>query len=173
MTIRLYYGDSYLKEFSAVVLAAIDKGGNPAVILDRTAFYPTSGGQPHDTGVLGSARVLNVEEAPSGEIVHVLDSPLQPGPVSGRVDWERRFDHMQQHTGQHILSQAFILAAQAPTVSFHLGQETSTIDLDLPDPSASVLEKAEHHAASIVFENRPVQVLKVDRARLSELGVRK
>lgn len=173
MTIRLYYDDSYLKEFTALVLAASDKGGKPAVVLDRTAFYPTSGGQPHDTGMLGSAHVLNVEETPSGEIVHVLDSPLQPGPVSGRVDWGRRFDHMQQHTGQHILSQAFILAAQAPTVSFHLGQETSTIDIDLPDPSPPVLEKAEHLATSIVFENRPVQILRVDRARLSELGVRK
>jgi len=173
MTNRLYYDDSYLKEFTAVVLAASNEGGKPAVVLDRTAFYPTSGGQPHDTGTLGRARVLNVEETPSGDIIHILDSPLQPGPVSGLVDWERRFDHMQQHTGQHILSQAFIVAAQAQTVSFHLGQETSTIDIDLPDPSPQIVEKAESLATGIVFENRPVQVLKVDRAKLSELGVRK
>ena len=173
MTIRLYYDDSYLKEFAAVVLEVRDRGGKPAVVLDRTAFYPTSGGQPHDTGFLGAARVLDVEESPSGEIVHILDSPLQPGPVSGRVDWERRFDHMQQHTGQHILSQAFIQVAQASTVSFHLGVETSTIDLDLHDPSPSVMDRAEHLATSIVFENRPIRILKVDRAQLSELGVRK
>ncbi len=173
MTIRLYYEDSYLREFSAVVLAASDRDGQPVVVLDRTAFYAASGGQPHDTGTLGTARVLEVEETGSGEILHVLDSPLFPGPVSGHVDWARRFDHMQQHTGQHILSQAFIQAAQAPTVSFHLGQEASTVDLDLPKPTQAVMQAAELLATGVVFEDRPVQVLKVDRARLSDLGVRK
>jgi len=173
MTKRLYYADSYLKEFSASVLEhrSIDK--HPAVILDQTAFYPESGGQPFDTGVLQEARVLNVVEDDQGAILHLLDREIASGKVSGQIDWARRFDHMQQHTGQHILSQAFIAVAKAPTLSFHMGTETSTIDIDLAQPSAAHMEQAQMLATNIVFEDRPVYILTTDRDSLSSLGVRK
>jgi len=173
MTIHLYYENSYLTEFSGIVLEQRKLGNKSAVTLDQTGFYPTSGGQPHDTGMLGSAQVVEVEEDPWGAILHVVDSYVPLGPVSGRIDWERRFDHMQQHTGQHILSQAFIKVAQAPTVSFHLGKETSTIDVELSQPTSSLMEQAEGLATQIIFEDRLVTVLTVDREGLSALGVRK
>lgn len=173
MTIHLYYENSYLREFSGIVLEQRKLGSKNAVTLDQTAFYPTSGGQPHDTGTLGSAQVVEVEEDPSSTILHVVDSHVPLGPVSGRIDWERRFDHMQQHTGQHILSQAFIKVAQAPTVSFHLGKEASTIDVELSRPTSSLVEQAEDLAAQIIFEDRLVTVLTADRENLSALGVRK
>jgi alanyl-tRNA synthetase len=173
MTIRMYYSDSYLKEFSGDVVEQCYVDNQPAVILDRTAFYPTSGGQPFDTGTLGSAQVLRVEEDSAGRLLHVLDSMLPVGPTTGVITWERRLDHMQQHTGQHILSQAFIRVAKAPTLSFHMGVETSTIDLELANPSTFVMAEAEEMASNIVFEDRPVQVLNVNPEGLAALGVRK
>jgi len=173
MTKHLYYEDSYLAEFDAIVLEQFDVGGKPAVVIDQTAFYPNSGGQPCDTGNLGNTQVERVEEDDSGRIIHILDSPPSTQQVRGTIDWARRFDHMQQHTGQHILSQAFLHAAQAVTLSFHLGQETSTIDIDLAQSEPSVLSAAEDLAARIVFEDRPVHILNVTREELSALGVRK
>ena len=173
MTKRLYYADSYLQEFSGTVLESRQIDTKPAVVLDRTAFYPESGGQPHDTGMLNDARVLNVLEDESGAILHVLDREIPAGAVSGRIDWARRFDHMQQHTGQHILSQAFIAVAQAQTLSFHMGTETSTIDIDLPQPLPAQMEDAQTLATKLVFQNRAVRILATDRDGLSSLGVRK
>jgi alanyl-tRNA synthetase len=173
MTTRLYYQDSYITEFDARVLEQRTTGGKPAVVLDQTAFYPASGGQPCDTGRLGSARVESVEEDETGIIIHALDSLLESTEVHGIVDRGRRFDHMQQHTGQHVLSQAFIGAAQAATLSFHLGQETSTIDVDLAQAEPAVLAEAEDIATRIVFEDRPVHILNVTRGELGALGVRK
>jgi len=173
MTQRLFHADSFLEEFSATVLQERRVGGRPAVVLDRTAFYATSGGQPFDTGRLGDASVLDVREDETGAIEHVLDRSISPGPVTGRIDWRRRFDHMQQHSGQHILSQAFIQAASAPTVSFHLGEETSTIDLELGSPSAEAVRQAEELASRVVFEDRPVRALNVRPEELASLGVRK
>jgi alanyl-tRNA synthetase len=173
MTKHLYYCDSYLTEFSAQVRDVRALGDKHAVLLDQTAFYPASGGQPCDTGILGAAHVLKVEEDEAGNILHILDSSLPAGPVTGKVDWERRFDHMQQHTGQHILSQAFVKIGGAQTVSFHLGQESCTIDIDLARPDAGVMHTAEDLASRIVFEDRAVRVLNVDRSELGSLGVRK
>ncbi len=174
MTLRLYYHDAHLTDFDATVLELRRSGGRPAAVLDRTAFYPESGGQPCDTGTLGGARVVAVEEEePSGVILHFLDTPVEPGSVRGSVDWGRRFDHMQQHTGQHILSQAFVKVADAATLSFHLGAALSTIDIALAEPSESDMERAEALASRIVFENRPVEVLFVDRDTQDALGVRK
>ena len=173
MTERLYYADSYLKEFSGTVVECRQMGKNAAVILDRTAFYPESGGQPNDTGVLQGANILNIIEDDSGAILHILDRELASGIALGRIDWLRRFDHMQQHTGQHILSQAFLHVAKAPTLSFHMGSETSTIDIELAQPSASQMEEAQNLATNIVFENRAVRILMTDRDSLSSLGVRK
>jgi alanyl-tRNA synthetase len=173
MTKHLYYEDSYLREFSGTVIDRRLFEKRTAVVLDQTAFYPESGGQPFDTGYLDDARVLKVVEDDAANIVHILDREIAGSRVLGRIDWDRRFDHMQQHTGQHILSQAFIAAAQAKTLSFHLGQESSTIDLDVAQPSSGQMDEAQALAATIVFQNRPVHVLTTDRESLGSLGVRK
>src|ERR1700693_3725572 len=134
MTERLYYHDAWLREFDARVLAGEPAGEQFEVQLDRTAFYSSSGGQPNDTGRLGDAVVLDVREQDNGLVLHVTDRPLAAGEVSnlvhGAIDWPRRFDHMQQHTGQHLLSAVFLEHLHMRTVSFHLGREISTIDLD-------------------------------------------
>ena len=134
-TTRLYYTDSTLTEFAAGVVAAEPADGCVAVRLDRTAFYPTSGGQPNDTGSLGSGRVVDVVDREDGTVWHMVEAPpaLTVGEtVHGQVDWPRRFDHMQQHSGQHVLSAAFAQLCAARTVGFHLGERVSTIDLDRP-----------------------------------------
>jgi len=154
VTDRLYYHDSYLTEFRArVVDASPDR---LRVYLDRTAFYPTSGGQPFDAGKLGSVQVTEVVDE-DVRIAHVLSAPLEGSDVSGTIDWQRRFDHMQQHTGQHLLSAVLIELFDAATVSFHLGAESSSIDISKTLES-SQLRSAERRANEIVFENRPVQV---------------
>lgn len=173
MTKRLYYEDSYLKEFDCAVLECRQTESGPAVALDQTAFYPESGGQPCDTGSLNNAHVLNVLENDTGTILHILDREIAAGPAIGRVDWARRFDHMQQHTGQHILSQSFLAVAKAQTLSFHMGAEISTIDIALSQPLPAQMEEAQALATQIVFQNRPVHILVTDRAGLSSLGVRK
>src|SRR6516162_921371 len=140
MTERLYYSDCYLREFRARVVAAEDAGKR--VYLDRTAFYPTSGGQPFDLGTLGGVAVLDVADE-EDRIAHRLASPLASDEVAGSIDWERRFDHMQQHTGQHLLSAVFLRELHAPTVSFHLGESISTIDLACAPPAYHSLERVE------------------------------
>ena len=134
MTTRLYHDDAYLTQFKARTVKQFHYKDWIAVVLDRTAFYPTSGGQPCDWGTLGARRVVDVLEREDVTVLHLLEAPLNdpPAEVSCEVDWDRRFDHMQQHTGQHILSQAFLQIAEAETVSFHLGIESSTIDLAGP-----------------------------------------
>lgn len=156
MTKRLFADDPYLKEFSAKVIRLEETGGNFRVVLDRTAFFPTGGGQPHDTGAIGPAEVVDVVEE-GGEIVHILSSRPPEGAVVCKIDWERRLDHMQQHDGQHILSQAFIRSASAETTSFHLGKEVCTIDLDRTIGNEEKIAEAERLANEIVFENRPIE----------------
>ena len=172
MTERLYYTDAETLEFDARVTESENTGGQPSVVLDRTAFYPTSGGQPFDTGTLGEARVLDVID--EGErIVHVLSMPLEPGTrVHGVIDAARRRDHMQQHTGQHILSAAFDRVFASKTVSFHLGAEACTIDLAKPVTPDDV-ERAVDEANRVVWEDRPVVVrfASADEARAA--GLRK
>lgn len=155
MSERLYYDDCYLREFEAVVVDADD--GGRRVILDRTAFYPTSGGQPFDLGTLNDAAVIEVIDADRG-VVHVLDRPAGAGRVRGKIDWNRRFDHMQQHTGQHLLSAAFEELYGMKTVSFHLGSEVSTIDLAAPAISPKQIVAVERRVNALVFENRPVRI---------------
>jgi alanyl-tRNA synthetase len=155
MTDRLYYTDSYLREFTARILERSPDGRT--VYLDRTVFYPASGGQPCDTGVIAGVRVVDV--ADEGErIAHLLVAPLNAGPVDGAIDWSRRFDHMQQHTGQHVLSAVFEEWFGLHTVSFHLGAESSTIDLEGGAVEPGAVLEAERRANGIVFENRPVAV---------------
>jgi alanyl-tRNA synthetase len=158
MTTRLYYAEPYRTTFDAVVTSCATIDDKPHVVLDQTAFYPTSGGQPYDTGELGDARVLDVIDREDGEIAHVLDRALDAGtPVRGSIDWTRRFDHMQQHTGQHVLSAAFDHLLEARTESFHLGTSSSTIDLGR-EVSAADIAAAEDEANRIVWEDRPVAI---------------
>lgn len=159
MTVRLYYRDSYIQEFSARVVGSIVRDGDTALILDRTAFYPESGGQPCDLGSIEGLAVTDVQAA-EDEVVHVVrgHGPPVDATVRGRIDWARRFDHMQQHTGQHILSQAFLQTLGAPTASFHMSRETSTVDLAVGSLEAHQVEAAEDLANRIVFENRPVRI---------------
>ncbi len=155
MTDRLYYTDSYLREFTARILEHSPDGRT--VYLDRTAFYPASGGQPCDTGAIAGVPVLDV--ADEGErIAHHLAAPLHSGPVDCAIDWGRRFDHMQQHTGQHVLSAVFEEWFGLDTVGFHLGAESSTIDLEGGAVERGAVLEAERRANDIVFENRPVAV---------------
>jgi len=173
VTERLYYTDAYATRFDAIVTAAGDENGRPAVTLDRTAFYPTSGGQPFDTGRLGGAAVVDVVDREDGEIAHVLDRPLAAGDaVRGEIDWVRRFDHMQQHTGQHVLSAAFDRLFQARTTSFHLGTDACTIDLDRV-LAADRVHAAEAEANRIVWDDRPVEVRFVTAEEASRLPLRK
>ncbi len=175
MTERIYYTDPYATEFDATVLRADAVPDAPArrrVVLDRTAFYPTSGGQPFDTGTLGDVRVLEVEDADDGEVVHLVEGDVGSGVVHGRIDWERRFEHMQQHTGQHVLSAAFDRVLKVPTVSFHLGTASSTIDL-AREVSAAEIARAEREANRIVWEDRPVAIRFADAAEAATLGLRK
>jgi alanyl-tRNA synthetase len=160
MTDRLYYQDSYLKQFDArVVDASPDR---TLVYLDRTAFYPSSGGQPFDLGLLGEVAIAEVIDE-DGRVAHKLTAPLEgdtvPGAtVSGTIDWQRRFDHMQQHTGQHLLSAVFVEVLHAATLSFHLGSESCTIDLGIPALDAAQIHAVEQRANELVFENRPVTI---------------
>jgi alanyl-tRNA synthetase len=172
VTDRLYYTDSYLTRFDAAVVAVTDSGGRPGVVLDRTAFYPASGGQPFDLGTLGDARVVEVLEGDDGRIVHVIDGPVPSGRVEGSVDWSRRFEHMQQHTGQHILSAAFHTVCGVPTVSFHLGAEVSTIDL-ATGVAPGEIARAETAANEAVWKDLPVSVRFVDAADAAALPLRK
>jgi alanyl-tRNA synthetase len=175
-TRRLYYDDSYQREFEAEVLSCEPElhGTTPAwgVVLDCTALYPTSGGQPHDLGKLDEAIVLDVRD--DGEdVVHVVDRELPLGSVSGCVDWARRFDHMQQHTGQHLLSAIFQERYGRPTVSFHLGSDLCTIDLRGPEPPEEILEGAERAANQVISEDRPIAVRYGTAEEFAGLGVRK
>jgi alanyl-tRNA synthetase len=175
-TRRLYYDDSYQREFSAQVLSCEPEahGVTPAwrVVLDCTALYPTSGGQPHDLGKLGDANVLDVRDEDE-DIVHIVDRELPLGTVRGCVDWGRRFDHMQQHTGQHLLSAMFQERYGRPTVSFHLATDLCTIDLRGPEPTEEILEGAERAANQVIVEDRPIAVRYGTAEEFAEMGVRK
>jgi alanyl-tRNA synthetase len=175
---RLYYSDSFLRTFSGAVTDVRELGGSNGepiwqLLLNRTAFYPTSGGQPFDTGHLSAAlpdgtalKVLveQVEEDEQGAVWHFVRKPLSVGTcVEGQIDWERRLDHMQQHTGQHLLSAVFWRELQAQTISFHLGESTSTIDLAGGPLARLSLEGVERIANEIIGEDRPVTTRFVSR----------
>ncbi len=187
MTDRLYYADSYRTTFRARVIERLTLNDSLAVVLDRTAFYPTGGGQPHDTGVLSTlplrengVPVLDVVAREEDRaIIHVLShveagDVLSPGDqVQGEIDWSRRFDHMQQHTGQHILSQAFVQTANADTVGFHLSDDYSTIDLNRSTLNDDDVAHAESLANQIVFDNRPVIARFATPEEVADLPLRK
>lgn len=169
---RLYYTEPFLDGFSARVVRCEPDADRARVVLDQTAFYPTSGGQPHDLGTLGDAVVLDVIDE-DDEIVHVLDRPLEVGAdVDGLIDWPRRFDHMQQHTGQHILSAAFEQTCGVRTESFHLGTTTCTIDL-AREVTPAEIAAAERAASDVVFADRAVTVRFVSEQEAAALPLRK
>jgi alanyl-tRNA synthetase len=180
-TRRLYYDDAFQDNFTAQVLSceplADPLAGQDAtcwgVLLDQTHLYPTSGGQPNDRGKLGEANVVDVRDLENDDILHVVDRPVPTGRIDGCIDWPRRFDHMQQHTGQHLLSAVFQERFGLPTVSFHLGEAASTIDVRGRQPSAQILEGAARAANAIVFEDRAITVRYGTAEKFAQMGVRK
>jgi alanyl-tRNA synthetase len=172
MTERLYYTDPYLREFDATLVETVSHDGRTALVLDRTAFYPASGGQPADAGAFHDVRVLDVVDAEDGRILHIVDRAPSTTALHGTIDWTRRFDHMQQHTGQHVLSAAFDRLFDVRTESFHLGVEYSTIDLGR-EVSAAEVGRVENESNRIVWDNRPVTIRFVDAGEARTLGLRK
>jgi alanyl-tRNA synthetase len=173
LTRLLYYEDSSIRQFDGTVLQTLERDGALWAELDRTAFYPGGGGQPPDRGCLGSVAVTDAREE-DGRVWHRIEGALAPGArVQGTLDWTRRFDHMQQHTGQHILSQAFIEVASAETRSFHLGEEEVSIDVAHPGPDLELLRQVEERANEVVWEDRPIVVRQVPREEIGRFPLRK
>ena len=171
MTVRRYYDDSYTWTFDANVIEA---PGDATAVLDASYFYPTSGGQPHDTGTLGDATVVDVSiRETDGAVVHTLDAPIASGRVQARIDGVRRFDHMQQHTGQHVLSQAFLRVANAATIGFHLGADTVSIDLDDAKLSDRQIAEAAEVTNQLVSANVEVRAWFPSASELASLPLRK
>jgi len=175
-TERLYYNDSHLIEFEARVVDVTERvSGWTAVVLDRTAFYPTGGGQPGDTGTLNGSRVVECIDDGERGVLHVVQNfaPARDTIVAGRIDWARRLDHMQQHTGQHILSQAFVQLFNAPTKSFRVLEQSCEIDIELHNPSVEVIERAVELANNVVWEDRAITIHNVSAAEAAALPLRK
>lgn len=170
---KLYYTDAYKQDFATEIIKQdYDEKGNLYVVLNETAFYPTGGGQPYDTGTLNDIDVINVEEI-DGEIRHFIVEQLHTEKVEGKINWERRFDHMQQHAAQHILSAAFWDHFNIPTIGFHLGKETVTIDLETENLPTETVEKAVQIANNIVFENHPIRTQWMNLEEAKTLPLRK
>ncbi|HKO43865.1 MAG TPA: DHHA1 domain-containing protein [Pyrinomonadaceae bacterium] len=175
-TERLYYNDSHLIEFEARVIDKTERvSGWTAVTLDRTAFYPTGGGQPSDTGTLNGLRVVECIDNEDDGVLHVIQgrAPDLGATVQGRVDWSRRLDHMQQHTGQHILSQAFVTLFNAPTRSFRVLEQSCEIDVDLANPATEIIERAVELANNVIWEDRPITIHNVTPEEAAALPLRK
>ncbi|RIW38463.1 alanyl-tRNA editing protein [Bacillus salacetis] len=171
---KLYYQDQYIREFqSNLVSQQKSEDGRWFAVLEETAFYPAGGGQPSDTGMLNNVKVTEVEEM-DGIIRHYLEGPIaDEGPITGMINWNRRFDHMQQHSGQHILSAAFVESLGYETVSFHLGKETSTIDLNTSDLTEGERLKAEALANEIILQNLPIHTKWVNKYEAGKYPLRK
>jgi alanyl-tRNA synthetase len=171
---RSYYNDAYTTAFDARIVERVRMENGSAVVLDRTYFYPTSGGQPHDTGMIGGIEVLDVAIREEDEaILHIVAGEIENGQVHCQINWTRRFDHMQQHSGQHILSAAFEQLLDAETIGFHLGTESSTIDLNIDGLTTDQLAEVEELANDIIFTDRAFEatILSADEAR--KLALRK
>jgi alanyl-tRNA synthetase len=176
ITERLYYSDSHLIEFEARVVDVADRvSGWTAVVLDRTAFYPTGGGQPSDTGTLNGARVVECIDDGDKGVLHVVQNfaSTRDETVRGRVDWSRRLDHMQQHTGQHILSQAFVKLFNAPTRSFRVLESSCEIDVELNNPATEIIERAVELANNVIWEDRAITIRSATADEAAELPLRK
>jgi alanyl-tRNA synthetase len=175
-TDRLYYTDSHLIEFEARVLDVTERvSGWAGIVLNRTAFYPTGGGQPSDTGTLNGSRVVECIDDGEKGVLHVVQGAIPPigAIVNGRIDWARRLDHMQQHTGQHILSQAFVTLFNAPTVSFRVLDQSCEIDVELTNPTAEIVERAVELANNVIWEDRALTIRNVTAEEAAALPLRK
>jgi alanyl-tRNA synthetase len=172
MTKRLYFEDPYQTEFEAFIARRVDWQGKPGLILDQTCFYPTSGGQGCDKGFLNDVPVVDVLEN-EDEILHLVTDGVKAKKVHGRISWKRRFDFMQQHSGQHVLSQAVLSVLGADTVSSHLGEESSTIEIAKADLTNEEVTAAEDLAIKIIFENRPIKTYFVPANQLVSIPLRK
>lgn len=170
----LYYQDATIQQFMANVLRTSVEDGRNYIVLDNTAFYPTGGGQPHDTGWIDGLEIIDVEKI-DDEIRHYTqeDVSIISGIVEGKLNWERRFDHMQQHTGQHILTATFVELFDFATTSFHLGTELVTIDLNVADVTEAQLAAAEQRANDIILENRKIITKWVTKSELAQYNLRK
>src|SRR5215204_196020 len=176
VTERLYYNDSHLIEFEARVVDVTERvSGWTAVILDRTAFYPTGGGQPSDTGTLNGSRVAECIDDGDNGVLHVVKgaTPAKGEVVKGRIDWSRRLDHMQQHTGQHILSQAFVTLFKASTKSFRVLERSCEIDVDLHNPNTETIERACELANNVIWEDRQITIRNVTADEAASMQLRK
>jgi alanyl-tRNA synthetase len=175
-TERLYYSDSHLVEFEARVLDVTERvSGWAAVLLNRTAFYPTGGGQPSDTGTLNGLRVVECIDDGEKGVLHVVQgaTPAVGAIVKGRIDWARRLDHIQQHTGQHILSQAFVTLFNAPTKSFRVLDQSCEIDVELTNPTTELIERGVELANNVIWENRALTIRNVTAEEAAALPLRK
>ncbi|MCP4427300.1 MAG: hypothetical protein GY803_22660 [Chloroflexi bacterium] len=175
MSERLYYHDAYTIQFTAEIVEQTERDGRIAIVLDRSYFYPTSGGQPADRGKINGISVVDATIRPEdGAVLHWLGRETGTETVATAViDWARRFDHMQQHTGQHILSQAFIRVADAHTIGFHLSDESVTIDLDVKSVTSDQQSQVETLANQIIWENRPIHIKMVTLEEAQQLPLRK
>ena len=176
VTERLYYSDSHLIEFDARVVDVTDRvSGWTAIVLNRTAFYPTGGGQPSDTGTLNGVRVVECVDDGDRGVLHVVQgmAPARDAIVHGRIDWPRRLDHIQQHTGQHILSQALITLFNAPTKSFRVLEWSCEIDVELKNPTTEIIERAVELANNVIWEDRAITIRNVTSSEAAELRLRK
>ncbi len=171
-TRRLYFKDSYHIEFEAKVINRTRHDDRPAVVLDQTCFYPEGGGQPSDKGTLNGIQVIHVLEE-GGQIIHVLEQDVSSDSVKGVIDWDRRFDHMQQHAGQHILSQCFVQLFGAETRSFHLGEKTSTLEIDLRKITDEEVERVEKLANDIVFQDKEIKSQFFGEEELQSVSLRR
>lgn len=172
VTRRLYFEDACQKSFEAAVVEKLNYEGKPAVVLDQTCFYPESGGQPADRGTMNGVNVIHVLE--DGEkIIHILDKELAAPKIRGAVDWDRRFDYMQQHSGQHILSQCFIELWDGETLSFHLGEAVSTLEIGLREIRESDAERVESRANEIIFEDREIKTYFIPDDKISAIPLRR
>ena len=181
MTERIYYTDSYRTAFDATVTAVTEWEGQPALVLDRTCFYPTSGGQPYDTGTLAGLHVVDVVAA-NGDIYHVLDKLTDPERLAhivqgqtaqGQIDWPRRFDHMQQHSGQHLISQVFHKLFGYETISVHFGDQESTLDLDTPEVTSDALDQAERLVTQQVYQAIPIKAYFLNDTEIDSIPLRR
>jgi alanyl-tRNA synthetase len=171
-TRRLYFEDAYQLEFKARVVERKIHEGQPALILNQTCFYPDSGGQPSDRGMIESVEVLNVLEE-EGRILHILKENILSEEVKGKIDWNLRFDHMQQHSGQHILSQSFYECLGGETLSFHLGEELSTVEIGVTKISEEDVERVEKRSNDIIFQNLPIKIYFIPEEKIKEIPLRK
>jgi alanyl-tRNA synthetase len=174
MTRRRYYEDAYRTSFDAEVLETADINGQPGLVLEETYFYPSSGGQPHDMGWIDESKVVDVvSRHEDAAIVHILDKPVAAGRAKAEIDWKRRFDHMQQHSGQHILSQSYLRVLGAKTVSFHMGDDTSTIDVEIQQLNQDGADAVELLANETIWENRTIDSRMVTRDEAMKYPMRK